>query len=196
MAANFIYSGDNGPKNTVAPAHLNKFVDVRRLTVYADTANIYAGMIVDLTGTTQTSDMTECGAHYGGADTEGFPCIVEIVEHDPNFATTTETPEFPNRLPNTTAATVANHKHAENGTIIVIPLQLSMCTWVLGSEDASFDAVAGTLYITAAAGLMVAAPTAGTAVDVRAWAARSLATTTNQNWFLVQWIGLIAYDAS
>ena len=195
LTENFWYKGQAMPSGTVVPPHLNKFIDVERISVRADTANIRAGMLVNLTATTHANDMTECGANFGSADTEGILCVVDVVEHDLGFATTLETPEFPNRIPNI-SATAADYNQAANGSLIVVPIQLGMVFWALGSSDGTFDAVLGMLYKPAANGLVAALPTAGTAIDVRSWVFRALASTSNQNWLIIQTMGLVAYDAS
>ena len=190
-----MYKGGAMPGTTVCPPHLNKFIDVKRISVRADTANLRMGMLVYLTATTQANDMTEAGANYGNGDTEGILCVVEGVEHDLGFATTVEQPELPNRIPNI-SATATDYNQAANGTIIVIPIEIGMVFWCLGSSDATFDAVFGTLYRPAENGLVTPLPAAGTAIDVRSWVFRALASNTNQNWLITQSMGLVAYDAA
>jgi len=196
VTKNLEYQGLDHPVDTVAPPSLNKFKDVRRLTATADTANLLAGLLCYLTGTTQANDMTEAGALRGNTDEQGDLFVVEIVEHDPAFPTTTARPQYPNKIPNSdVSASIADYKHAANDDIIVIPLEIGMKVWLLIGNDITADTTYGNIYYPAANGYVGAGGDPdGAAIDKVAHAFKALATFTNSNWALFEYIGYKAFD--
>jgi len=195
---NFYYQGPALPGSTVCPSEYNQFKDIRRLNAMADVADLLcAGTLCYLTASTNASDMTPTVTEMGDIDAQyGMICVVEIEEHNPQYATTVDLAVSPNKMPNTTV-TRADYSPAANTKIIVIPLEEEMNVWILGSEDGSFDTTFGTCYIAAANGYIKAtgAPT-GATPDKNAQTFMSLATTANQNWAFCRYKGVRMYDSS
>ena len=197
LTKNFFYQGPDQPADTVVPPSLNVFKNIRKITAMADVADLLcAGVLCYLTGTTNASDMTPCVTEHGEAAAEGFICVVEIEKWTPYHAATVDKGVYPNKITNATA-TITNYTPAANTYITVIPLEIGMVLWVLGSTNGSFDTTFGTSYIPAANGLIKAEgqPT-GASPDKRAGRFVSMATTVNQNWALVRYEGICMYDAS
>ena len=197
LTKNLVYQGPDGPHGTVVPREMNVGIQIRTLPAMADVADLLtAGVICMLTATTNESDMTPATAALGKDAREGDLFVVEIVHHDPYFATTTDIMVFPNKVPNS-SITLADYTHAANTHIRVIPLEIGMKLWVLGSNDATFDTTYGYEYIIAANGLITAvADIDGVVIDQVAHTFKSLATTLNQNWALVEYMGKHAHDKS
>ena len=198
LTTNFYYKGPSGPGSTVVPSEYNVYKDIRRINATADVASLLtAGTLCYLTAGTNAADMTPAITEMGQtAATAGLLCVVEIEEHNPQYATTVDMAVYPNKMPNT-SVTRATYSPAANTKIIVIPLEVGMNLWVVSSHDASFDTTFGTTYISAANGYIKAEgqPT-GAAMDLRAHHFMSLATTENQNWHFVRYEGVRAYDSS
>ena len=197
LTTNFFYSGPDKPGDTVVPPSLNPYKNVRRIAVTADVASVLtAGRFCYLTAGTAASDMTPTVTEFGDIDAEGFICIVEIVAHKPEFPATTDTPAFPNKMPNTNC-TLATYSHAAEADMIVIPLEVGMIVWCTGSNAGTFDCTFGTCYIFGGGGIIKAtgAPT-GATPDKCAHTVTSMATTSNQNWALVRYEGIKMYDSS
>ena len=196
LTKNPFYQGQDRPYEHIVPPHLNKFQDIRKISVRADTTGFYAGLLCYLTGGTQANDMSLCPANFGDTSQEGILCVVDTVIHNPNFAVTSEKPIHPDLIPNTdVSGSIADYTYAEEGTIIVIPLHINMFVWLLGSVDATFDTTFGYEYECAASGL-IAAPgdPDGAAIDMVSQKFKSWATTLNQNWALMQYVGKHAHD--
>lgn len=196
VTKNLEYQGPDMPDRTVCPSELNKYKNVRRLSATADTANLYAGLLTYLTGTTQANDMTEAGAHHGSTDQQGKLYSVEIVEHDPNFPSTSDTPTFPNKIPNSdVSGTIANYKHAANKPIKVIPLEVGMYVWGIIGLDITADVTKDYIYYPAANGQIAASGDPdGAVIEKTAHAFRAVATFTNSNWALFEYMGFKAFD--
>lgn len=195
LTKNFLYQGPDGPGSTVVPANLNPFINIRRINATADVADLLcAGVLCYLTATTNTTDMTPTTAAFGDDSREGILCVVEIKKWDPYFAATTTKAHRPNKIPNA-SATITDYTPAANTNIIVIPLEIGMVLWVLGSTNGTFDTTFGYNYVCAANGL-IAAPgdPDGVAIDIVGHSFISMATTLNQNWALVKYEGRVPYD--
>lgn len=195
LTKNYLYQGPAGPGATVVPTELNPFQNIRRLPAMADVADLLvAGVLCYLTGTTNASDMTPCVANFGDTSLEGIVCVVEIQQSNPYYPTTTEKAVYPNKIPNTTC-TITDYSPAANTHIIVIPLDINMWFWTIGSVNGSWDTVFMTEYENAANGLIagVGDPD-GVAIDMVSHKYVSVATTTNQNWSLMKYVGKHAHD--
>jgi len=192
------YQGPDMPGHTVCPPELNEFIKIRRLTGTADDASVCtAGIPVYYTGTTQDNDFAVCGDEYGDAADEGKVYVVEIQEHNPNFATTIDQPEYPNRMPNT-SVTLASYAPAANKNIIVIPLEIGMYVWMIIAHDASGGVTKDTLYnISASTGYIGAIddPTPD-AVTKSVHIFRAVATVATANWALFEYQGHRAIDTA
>jgi len=195
LTKNFLYQGPDAPGETVCPPALNENITIRRLNATADVADLLcAGVLCYLTAGTNASDMTPTTAAFGDDSQDGIPCVVEIQQWNPYFAATTTKGVYPNKITNA-SATITDYTPAANTSIVVIPLEIGMKFWVLGTTNGTFDTTFGYEYVGAANGL-IAAPgdPDGVAIDIVGHLFRSLATTENQNWALVQYMGKVAYD--
>lgn len=195
LTANFLYYGPDMPDSTVCPSNLNEFHKVRRINATADVADLLcAGVFCYLTAGTNTTDMTPATADFGDDAREGIICIVEIKKSDPRIVTTVDRIQYPNKVPNTTC-TITDYTPAENTSIIVIPLEVNMWVWCLGSVNGSWDTTFGYGYTITTNGLLGAVEDPdGIAIDISSWYFTSMATTVNQNWCLVRVDGKVAYD--
>lgn len=198
LITNFEYSGPSMPTKTVCPPELNEHISVRRLTATADDSSVItAGIPLYLAGTTNANDMKVCGDEYGDVAAEGKIYVCEIVEHDPNFATTTDQPEYPNRMPNT-SVTLSTYAHTANQPIIVIPLEIGMRVWMIIAHDASGGVTKDTIYnVSASTGYIGALddPTPD-AVTVQVHGFRAVATVATANWALFEYIGFYPLDTA
>lgn len=194
---NFEYQGMEMPANTICPPELNEHKSIRKLKAKADAAStLVAGTLCYLTGGTSVNDMSVCTDEYGKNSAEGKVYAVEIIEHDPNFATTMDQPEFPNRLPNS-SVTLANYAPAADKDIIVIPLEMGMYVWLLIGNAVNASVTKDTIYNCVGNGIVGAIddPTPDQVVyNVHGF--RAVATVTNYNWALFEYIGLHAVDST
>lgn len=143
----------------------------------ADTANIYAGLLVYRTATTYENEVTECPADYGDIATEGFPMAVEIepvdIHMDENYDIDTA--------------------YADGDPIPrLLKLYPGMWIWVKGS---SLTAAQDELLVHAASGLVtnVGDPD-GAAIDQASYAYRALADISSGTWIPVEVVGRQAFD--
>lgn len=197
LTKNFEYQGPDRPTFSVVPPEWNSDIYYRELNATADVADkITAGILVYLTGTTNASDMTQVAATYGKDSQGGKLYITQCREHDIYFPTTVSKPHFPNRLPNTTA-TLTDYTHGANRSIIVIPVEKGMKLWCLGSVNGTWDTTFNTEYIPATDGFIGAVGDVdGVVIDEVAHKFRSCATTLNQNWSFMEYLGKFAHDKS
>ena len=196
LTKNPLYQGPDMPSNTVCPPELNEHITIRRITGTADDASVLtAGIPCYYSGTTQDNDFKVCGDEYGTNAAEGQFYIVEIQEHNPLFATTTDQPEFPNRMPNT-SVTLSDYAAAANTNVILIPARIGMFFWGIIAHDASGSTTQDTLYnISTSAGYWGAIddPTPD-AVTKSVHVARAVATVATANWALFEYMGFRAID--
>jgi hypothetical protein len=194
---NLEYQGHSMPFNTICPPELNEHIKIRRLPATADVAStLCAGVACYLSGTTNANDMTACTDEWGSNASEGMIYFTEIMEHDPNFATTTDQPEFPNRLPNT-SVTLANYAPAENKAILVIPAVKGMFVWLLIANAVNASVTKDTMYNITAADIIGAIddPTPD-AITKGVHGFRAVATVTNYNWALFEYVGIVPIDTT
>jgi hypothetical protein len=196
LTRNFEYQGPLYPVNTLVPPELNSKVEVRVINATTYTANIYSGLLLYYTGTTNASDLTEAPANAGGDDLIAKLYLCRLDHGRLDQATTTTTP-LPGLIPHATdvSGTIANYKFAANTSIKVTPVNISMKLWVMGSQDATWDTTFNYNYYPAAAGLIEASGDPdGTTAALTSHCFRSCATTTNNNWCLVEYQGFKTYD--
>jgi len=195
LTKNFLYQGPALPGSTVMPTELNPHKNIRRINATADVASLLtAGVHCYLTASTNASDMTPLVANFGDTSVEGLICIVEIQKHNPYYATTTDIAVYPNKMPNS-SVTLATYAAAANTNILVIPIDVNDIYWCVGSNDATFDTTFMTEYEIAANGLIAAVGDPdGVAIDMVSHKVVSVATTLNQNWALVKYMGKHAHD--
>jgi hypothetical protein len=195
LTQNFEYQGPDAPGDTVVPPNLNPHINIRRLNAMCDVASkICAGICTYLSGTTNASDMTQAAATQG-RDSQGGKLYVTEIEHSSiYFPATTTKPRYPNKMPNATC-TLTDYTAAENTSIIQIPLEKGMVFWGLGSTNGSFDATKDYDYYLTTDGFWAApGDPDGVAIDESGHCARALATTSNQNWVLLEYKGQVAHD--
>lgn len=195
LTKNLIYQGPDMPGETVCPASLNGRFNIRRINATADVSDLLvAGVLGYLTATTNASDITPTSAVYGDDAREGILFVTEIQQANPYFPTTTDRAVYPNRVPNTTC-TITDYSHAQNTNIVIIPLEVGMYVWLIGSVDGTFDTTFGYGYVSAANGLIAAVGDPdGIAIDISCHYFTSIATTLNQNWALFRYDGKVAFD--
>lgn len=198
LTQNLLYRGPSWPSDGyIIPPALNPQFRIREINATADVADLLtAGTLCYLTGTTNDNDVTPTPADYGKTSQQGNLFVVLAQQHNPAFATTANRPQFPNLMPNT-SVTLTDYTHDANTSILVAYVEIGMKLWLRGGNDATFDTVFGYEYICAANGVIVApADPDGEVIETVAHTFKSLATTTNQNWALVEYMGKHAHDAT
>jgi hypothetical protein len=194
---NFEYQGPSMPSYTICPPELNEHITIRRLTATADVASLLtAGVLCTLTAGTNVNDMTPSIKEAGYLSTASKLYAVEIQEHNPYFATTTDLTEFPNRMPNA-SVTLANYAPAENATIIIIPVEIGMRIWLVIANAVNATVTKDTVYTCIANGLVGAQDDVSPdALVYMSHGFRAVATATNENWGLFEYIGMIGIDST
>jgi hypothetical protein len=195
LTKNFEYQGPDQPGSTVAPSDLNPHINIRRINAMADVSDkLTAGILCSLTGTTNASDMTQVAATYGRTSEGGKLYVVDVVKWSPYWAATTTRAVYPNRITNATA-TLTDYTHTANTNIVVIPVEIGMRVWLLGSTNGTWDTEKDKDYYPANDGFIEApADPDGNAIDQTGHCFRSIATTVNQNWCLCEYVGRAAHD--
>lgn len=195
---NFEYQGPPMPSNTVVPPELNEHITIRRISCTADDSSVLtAGVICYLGGTTQANDMKASTDEWGKDLANGKCYVVEIQEHNPHFATTIDQPEYPNRMPNSNV-TLSNYAATANQPVIVIPLEIGMKFWGVIGNAVNASVTKDTIYNVNASGGIIGAidDPSPDAIVGSVHGFRAIATVTNNNWALFEYVGFVGLDTT
>lgn len=148
------------------------------LPVIADTANIYSGMLVDITASTYANEVTELGAQQGKDHKDPAPLLIEI---DPAHMS------LPLNYDKTTV-------HPDLAKMRALELFVGMDVWLKGS---SLTCTLDETLVPAASGLVtnVGDPD-GEAIDTVSYTFRALAPLTSGTWVPCRVTGREAFDDS
>lgn len=148
------------------------------LPVIADTANIYSGMLVDITASSYPNEVTELGAAQGKDHLDPAPLLIEI---DPAHMS------LPLNYDKTT-------KHPDLAKMRALELFVGMDVWLKGS---TLTCTMGETLIPHTAGLVtnVGDPD-GEAIDQVAYSFRALTALTSGTWIPCRVTGRQAHDKS
>ncbi len=153
--------------------------EIIRRTMTADTANLGAGLLCYITGTTYPNDVTEAGKEHGAADqTIGSLWVVDIEA---------STAKLPTGYDNSTT-------YADGDPIQCIHLEIGMKFWAKGS---TLTAAQGEILVTAAVGLVSNQDDASAdAITLSIDGFRALTALTSGTWIPVQYIGPVGVDTA
>ena len=151
---------------------------VSYLPVVADTANIYSGMLVDITASTYPNEVTELGAQQGKDHLDPHPLLIEI---DPAHES------LPLNYDKTTA-------HPNLAKMRALELFVGMDVWLKGSTlTCSQDET----LVPAAAGLVTnMGDPDGEAIEQTAFAFRALTALTSGTWIPCRVLSRATFDDS
>jgi len=199
MTLNADYMGGDYPYDgNLFPPERNRHFDIKPIQGSIDTSDKIAwGTLCYLSQTTITNDFEVVTVDWGEVETEGAVYICIPRKGDTRFAWTTASAHFPGLIPRTASVTLTSYQFTAGQTAEFVKLEPGMVHWGLVSYDGSGDTVKDQIYYTTAAGFLVVgdAP-AGAAPDEVRHGWRCLATTTNMNWGLFQYLGLTPADAA
>ena len=146
------------------------------IPIVADTANIYSGLIVDLTATTYPNEVTEMGAKQGKDHLDQHPLLVEI---DPAHIS------LPLNYDKTTA-------HPDLAKMRGLELFVGMDVWCKGS---TLTAAQDETLVPAANGLVTnMGDPDGETIEATAWGFRALTALTSGTWIPCRVLGRVTYD--
>ena len=151
---------------------------VSYLPVVADSGNIYAGLLVDQTGTTYLNEVTEMGAQQGKDHLDKSPLLVEINSDHMNL---------PLNWDKTTA-------YPDGAKLKALELFVGMDVWCKGS---TLTTLQDETLVPAAAGLVdnMTDPD-GEVIEQVAWGFRALAPMTSGTWIPCRYLGRVTFDDS
>ena len=198
MAKNPDYQGQDYPYDGVLfPPELNEHKRLKTLPGAADAATtIMAGVLAYYSQGTQKNDLTPCGAEYGKDDREGSVYLVIPRKGDVRFAYTTDAPYMPGLIPNT-SITLANYQIAAEAECEVVKLVKGMVFWGLIGNDITGDVVWEYTYYCIANGLIGAqGDPDGSTIAKKGHAFKALASFTDLNWALFEYMGSETFDDS
>jgi len=149
---------------------------IEYVNVIADTANIYPGLLVYISATSYSNEVTECPANYGDISTEGLPLLVEIPASHQNFTGNYEKDTaFP-----------------DGASFKALRLYKGMDVWLKGS---SLTAAQVELLVHAASGLVTnTGDPDGAAIDQSSFAYTALTALTSGTWIPGTVEGKVTFD--
>jgi hypothetical protein len=192
------YQGQDYPYDGVlVPPSLNEGIKIKKIHAAADAAtNISFGTLCYFSQGTEKNDMTVTPVDYGDTDLEADLYLATPYSGGGplTFAYTTDAPTTPYLVPNT-SITLSNYQLAAEEEFTAIKLEKGMVFWVLIGNDITADVVWNYTYYCIAGGLIGAgADPDGATIEKKVHAFKPLASFTNMNWALVQYIGKEAQD--
>ena len=148
------------------------------LPVVADTANIYAGLLVERTASLYENEVTEMGAKQGKDHLDMSPLLIEIEEasmHLPdNYDKATQYPD--------------------KASMKALELFVDMDIWVKGS---SLTVHQDETLVPAANGLVTnMTDPDGEVIEKVGWGFRALSDVSSGTWIPVRFLGRVTYDDS
>jgi hypothetical protein len=198
MAKNPDYQGQDYPYDGIlVPPSLNQGIKIKKLTASADAAtDIAFGNIVYYSQGTEKTDMTAGSDEYGGTDQQARIYLACPFERAGplTFAYTTDAPSTPYLVPNS-SITMSTYQLAAEEEFIAIELKPGMKFWGLIGNNITADVVWNYTYYCVASGLIGAKDDPdGTTVVLKGHAFRAVASFTNLNWALFEYLGKEMFD--
>ena len=192
------YQGQDYPYDGIlVPPELNENIRIKRVHAAADAATDLAfGNLAYFSQGTEKNDMTATSAEYGKTDQQhGIYLVTPFEGSGPlTFAYTTDAPSTPYLVPNS-SITLANYQLAAEEEFTAIELRPGMKFWALIGNDITADVVWNYVYYCVANGLIGAqAKPAEDAIEKKGHAFRAVASFTNLNWALFEYLGYVPYD--
>lgn len=196
MKKNPEYMGQDYPYDgELIPAALNEGKKYKIIQANADAAtSIMAGCLAYFSAGTQVNDITPTPVDFGDTDLEAGLYLVLPRKGDVRFAYTTDAPYWPSLVPNS-SITMSSYQIAAEASCEVVKLEPGMYFWGLIGNDITADVIWNHTYYCIAGGLIGAGGDPdGATIEKKVHAFRAVASFTNMNWALFQYLGKETQD--
>jgi len=199
MDKNPDYQGQDYPYDGIlVPPSLNEGKPIKKILLAADAAgDIAFGNVVYISAGTQKNDATCCTAEYGKDDREGSIYLAcPFSRSGPlTFPYTTDAPSTPYLIPNT-SITKSTYELAAEEEFTGIKLVEGMKFWGLIGNAITSDVVVDYIYYCITDYIGAQGDPDGTAIAKKGHAFKAIASFTNLNWALFEYMGSQTYDDS